>query len=423
MLDFIDPVTQTNVVLLRLLVAALLGGLIGMERERSASLGGERRFAGVRTFPLFALLGAGITLISGEIGLAVVAGFLAVAALAVGSHLRTSTEAEIGTTTETAALATYWIGVIAGAGALLMAGALGVVVAALLAGKERLQAFPRALTREELQSVLTLAVLAVVILPVLPNADYGPFGSWNPRRLWLYVVLVSGLSFVAFVGMRFLGAARGLYVTGLLGGLVSSTATTVSFAGRSKETPEHSTKLAVAGGMASLVMLLRVAILISLVEPTVLPYVIPFLVAFGIAGGGVIVFLARRPQPDVDAEPKVSNPFQLTHALRFAALIALVFLVVNAANEWLGTGGLFAAAILAGLADLDAITLSMAGLAGDELTPRLAAGGIAAAALSNAVAKTAYATWLGSASYRKSMFAILGAAFVAGLAALLILLL
>ncbi len=220
--DVFQPAAGTDIVLLRLVVAAALGGLIGIERERAEGTGSPQ-FAGVRTFPLFSVLGAVLALASGQIGPAVIAGFVAVAALVVVSYLRSS-RSDIGTTTETAALATYWVGVLAGAGALLLAAVLGIGMTVLLASKERLEAFPRGLSRDEVQAALVLAVIAAVVLPLLPDARYGPWGVWNPRHLWGMVVLVCGLSFVAFVGMRIWGEARGLYASGLLGGLVSSTA-------------------------------------------------------------------------------------------------------------------------------------------------------------------------------------------------------
>jgi len=173
--EAVDMIARPELALLRLLVAGLLGGLIGLERERVSHAVGERMFAGVRTFPLFAILGASLTVAAGGIGLATVAGFLAVAALALLSYWRTSASGEVGTTTESAALATYWIGAIAGTGALVLAGAIGITVAVLLASKERLEAFPQAMTREELRATLTLAVIAAVILPILPDKSYGPW--------------------------------------------------------------------------------------------------------------------------------------------------------------------------------------------------------------------------------------------------------
>lgn len=414
MQDIIDPVTQPNVALLRLLVAALLGGLVGVERERSDKERGIHHFAGVRTFPMFALLGAGLVLAAGTVGAVAAAGFLGVAALVIVTYHRTSRDGDVGATTEVAALATYAVGVLAGAGALLVAGAIGIGVAVLLAGKQRLEAFPRALSREELGAALTLAVIAAIVLPVLPDAQYGPWGVWNPRTLWAMVVLVCGLSFAAFVAMRVLGAARGLYLSGLLGGLVSSTAATVSFATRSREAASQATALAGAAGLASLVMLARVGILTAVANPALLALLGPFL-GLSVAGGALaLIVLLRRAPATQEHGPGVTNPFRLTEAVKFAAVYAVVLFAVEGAGRYLGTWGVLAAAVLAGLTDVDAITLSLAAAAGGSMPPAAAAGAIAVAALSNTVAKAGYAVWLGTPAFRRAMLLVLGAAFVAG---------
>jgi uncharacterized membrane protein (DUF4010 family) len=403
-----------NVALLRLLVAALLGGLVGVERERAEKERGIHHFAGIRTFPMFALLGASLVIAAGGVGAVAAAGFLGVAALVIVSYHRTSRDGDIGATTEVAALATYAVGVLAGAGALLVAGAVGIGVAVLLAGKERLEAFPRALSREELGAALTLAVIAAVILPVLPDATYGPWGVWNPRTLWAMVVLVCGLSFAAFVAMRFLGAARGLYLSGLLGGLVSSTAATVSFANRSREAPTQSTTLAGAAGLASLVMLARVGLLTAIVNVALLTVLGPFIGLSIAAGALALIVLLRRAPVAQDQAPQVTNPFRLAEALKFAALYGVVLLAVEGASRYLGTWGIVAAAVLAGLTDVDAITLSLAAAAGSTLPPAGAAAAIGVGALSNTVAKAGYAVWLGAPAFRRAMGLVLGAAFVAG---------
>lgn len=418
MIEFVDPIAQANVALLRLLVAALLGGLIGVERERSEDERGSRHFAGIRTFPMFGVLGAALVLAGREVGVLVAAGFLGVAALVLVSYTRTSRDGDIGATTEVAALATYATGVLAGAGALLVAGAVGIGVAVLLAGKQRLEAFPRALTREELGAALTLAVLAAIILPVLPDARYGPWGVWNPRTLWLMVVLVCGLSFAAFVAMRLWGAERGLYVSGVLGGLVSSTATTVSFATRSTDKGASVRPLAAGAGIASLVMLVRVGILTGVANRDLLVPLAPFLGVSIAAGALALLLLVRNSAPTAAAEPQVANPFRLVEAIKFAALYALVLLVVEAAGRFLGAWGVVAAAVLAGLTDVDAITLSLATGDGGGLAPRAVGATIAVAALSNTAAKAAYAAWLGAPAFRASLLKILGAAFLAGAALL-----
>jgi len=260
-----------------------------------------------------------------------------------------------------------------------------------------------------------------VILPVLPDAGYGPWEVWNPRRLWAMVVIVCGLSFVAFVGMRLWGGRRGLYASGLLGGLVSSTAATVSFATRSRSQPGDAATLAAAAGLSSLVMLARVVILAALVGPATLPALVPVLAAAAAGGMGAVAVIARHGHHEAASEPAVTNPFHLVEAIRFAVFYGLVLLLVEVASRTLGTWGIVVAAALAGLTDVDAVTLALAGGTVAGLDPGTAAAAIALAVLSNTVAKTAYAAWLGTRRFARATAAILGAAFVAGGIALLLL--
>lgn len=408
------PETSLNAALLRLLVAALIGGLVGIEREQRGAVRDEQMFAGVRTFPLIALLGAALAIISGSAGAVVIAGFGSIAALAVVAYVRSSADGQLGTTTETAALATYWMGVIAGLGELVLAGSLGIGVAILLAAKERLEAFPRTVTREEMRAALILAVLAVIILPILPSQPYGPWGVWNPQRLWMLVVLVCGLSFAAWIAMRLWGSERGLAVSGLLGGLVSSTAVTVSFASHSRATPSQARQLAVGGGLASLVMLVRIAILTAVVNRAVLLELAPLL-GLMLAGGALgVLALARREQQAEETAPKLANPFELSQAVRFTLLYALVLVAVEAARRFLGPAAVYAASAVAGLTDVDAITLSLSSLARERMTATAAAGGIALGAIANTIAKLAYAIWLGSPDYRRGIGLVSGLALVGG---------
>lgn len=412
-----EPV-PLNVELLRLLVAALLGGLVGIEREQRA-LSEERMFAGIRTFPLFALLGAALTLVSGGVGAVVIAGFLGLSALVVAAYVRSSSEGRFGTTTETAALATFWIGVIAGRGELVLAGSLGIAVAILLAGKERLEEFPRAVTRDEIRAALVFAVLAVIVLPILPDHPYGPWGVWNPQRLWMLVVLVCGLSFAAWIAMRLWGSRFGFALSGVLGGLVSSTVVTVSFAAHSREAPEQERRLAVGGGLASLVSVVRIAILALVVNATVLFQLAPVL-GLMLAGGALGVLVVARREPDEGEAPqRLANPFDLRQAIKFTLLYAAVLVAVEAARRYLGSAAVYVASAVAGLTDVDAITLSLSSLAKERLAVTAAAIGIAVGAIANTVAKAAYAMWLGSPGYRRSLGLTLSLALagaVAGIA-------
>ena len=236
----------------RLLVAFFIGALIGLDRERAEARKPHQEFAGVRTFPLIALAGAIPMLVIDSTGPALlVVSFLTVAAVALTSYVRTSRTGDVGATTEMAAVTTFLLGVLAGAGQLVVAGAAGVTIAILLVAKPRLEAFSHALTSDELAATLELAVISVIILPLLPNQGYGPWAILNPYDIWFVVVLVSGLSFAGFVAIRLLGERRGLTIAAVVGALVSSTAVTMSMAECSRADKNLAAPAAAAAVLAS----------------------------------------------------------------------------------------------------------------------------------------------------------------------------
>jgi uncharacterized membrane protein (DUF4010 family) len=401
----------------RLLVALLVGLLIGLDRERAEARKHRALFAGVRTFPLIALAGAIPLVLGGVVGAALaVVSALAVAGVAVVSYLRASAAGEAGATTEIAAVTTFLLGALAGAGELHVAAAAGVVVAVLLAAKPPLEAFSRALRTEEVVAVLQLAVVSVIVLPLLPDRGYGPWEVLNPREIWLIVVLVSALSFAGFVLARLFGEGRGLVMTGALGGLVSSTAVTMAMAERSRAGPRLARVAAAGAALASTIMCLRIGVLAGAVNPAILPPLLPVLGAMS-AGGALVAWRLARRAPAAEAPGAiVSNPFSLTAALAFGALYALVLLLVRGAQELLGERGLYAAAALAGLTDVDAPAVAFARLGrrlGDGHGPAAAIG---IAAVANTLAKLAIAVSLGAGAFRRDVAAALGVMAVAGAA-------
>ncbi len=402
----------------RLAVALLVGFLIGLDRERAEVRKEHRLFAGVRTFPLIALVGAMPMLMPAPAGSALlVASFVAVAAVALVSYLRSSAAGDIGATTEVAALATFLLGALAGAGQLVVAAAAGVTVAVLLVAKPRLEAFSHALTPEEVSAALELAVISVIVLPVLPDRGYGPWAVLNPRQIWLVVVLVSALSFVGFIAMRVLGERRGLVLTGALGGLVSSTAMTLAMAERSRLGDAPATAAA-AAVLASTVMCLRIGVLAGAVNAGVLPGLLPPLAVMTAAGVGAAWWLARtRAAGPAAPGARLGNPFRLRAALTFGGVYALVLVVVQGAQQTLGEAGMYGAAALAAVADVDAPTVAFARLAGGAAGWRAPVAAITIAAVANTLVKLGLAATLGAGPFRRQVTTALGAmAFVGALA-------
>ncbi len=403
----------------RLLVALLVGVLIGLDRERAEVRKARQIFAGVRTFPLVALCGAVPVLLVAQIGpLLAAVSLMAIAAIAVVSYLRSSASGDIGATTEVAAVATFLLGALAGAGELVVAGAGGVAVAVLLVAKPKLEAFSRALTPEELTAALELAVITVIVLPLLPNAGYGPWKVWNPREIWMVVVLVTALSFVGFIAMRLLGERRGMAVTGAVGGLVSSTAVTMAMAERSRSAEQMARAAAAAGVVASSIMPLRVAVLAGAINAGILPRLLPVMLAMTLAGLIGAWVLSRSGHDEATESGKeIHNPFSLLAAVSFAAIYGVVLLVVRGAGVYFGTGGTYLAAGLSAVADVDAVTIAFSRLGPGETGWGMPAAAVTVAAVANTLVKLGIGVGMGAGRFRRYIGLSLGLMAAVGAAA------
>ncbi|OBJ39272.1 hypothetical protein A5630_27435 [Mycolicibacterium mucogenicum] len=370
------------------LVALAIGLLLGLERERSHT---RKLPAGSRSFALLSLAGA---VAAGFGQWVIVVGFLGVGALIALAYFRTSAE-DPGTTTATAALVAYLLGALAYSRPAL-AVALAVVVAGLLVSKNRIHRFARdIMTEVELEDAIKFLVVAFVILPLLPDRGLGPYGVLNPEKVWLLVVLLTGIGWVGYIGVRALGPERGLLITGIAGGFVSATATTASMARLSRTTPSVRAPLASAL-LASLATFVQLLIVIAVVDTQVLQRLWPPVAA----GAGVLVVIAAvvyrgaalaedNPSPEQGTGAKAaSRPFALRPALILAAVLTLALLVGRWGADVLGSGGTVLAAFAAGLADAHAGAVAAASLAAKgDISVDTALLAVAAALGSNLIVK------------------------------------
>jgi uncharacterized membrane protein (DUF4010 family) len=410
--------------------AILIGALVGLEREFVQQRAGEPDFAGIRTFSLMALLGAVVAFLTAQHGiLPFVVVYVGLALLVWVSYLGDVLHGrQEGITTEVAALLVPLLGAMVVWDLAELAIALGVITALVLSQKPRLHTIARRMSTQDLWATLEFALIAAVVLPLLPNRTFGPLDVLNPYETWLLVVFVSGVGFLGYVLMKVLGAERGIGLTGLLGGLASSTATTLSFAGRSKKTPALSGAFGSAIVLASTMMFPRVLIEVLVVyRPLIGTLIIP-VGAMLLTGCAVFAILWRRERStEVSDQGTVdlTNPLDLSTAIKFALLFVVVLVATKAANRFFGSLGVYVASVIAGLTDVDSITLSVSELAGKgQIETRVATVAIVLAVLTNTITKGAMALALGSRELRRPVIPAFGAMVLVGIisaAALLLL--
>jgi len=412
MAELIDPL------FVRFVVAFGIGALIGLEREQAESGG---TFAGSRTFPLFALVGALVQAFFPEllaITLLVVALLLTVAY--AGKILL---EGDIGLTTVMAAVLTVLLGALAVSSdrGTLFAIIIGGTVTVLMSAKPTIHGFVDQIDDRERRASLKFILVVLVVLPILPNRELDALYGLNPRFIWLMVGFVSGLSFVAYILSRTVGPNRGIALTGVLGGFVSSTATTVSMAERTVESPDIYKIASFSIVIASIVMFPRALLEVAVVNPSLLPRVVVPLGAMTVVGLliAAVVFWQSTTEPEIATE--LENPFRLLPALLFGAIFAIVLLVSQGANSWYGDSGIYATAFLSGLADVDAITLTLSALEAEgEISSSVATTGIVIGAIANTLMKAGLALVLGTALLGRRVLLALGTVSAVGIAVALL---
>jgi uncharacterized membrane protein (DUF4010 family) len=385
----------------RLGVALALGLLIGLERGwEQRELAEGQRFAGFRTFGIVSLLGGIAALVIPDSSAYLLGGaFLAVGMICAAGYWRTSAgQEDLSATTAVALLVTFALGALAGSGQLTPAVSAAVVVTVLLGFKIELHSLVERIERPELLATLRLLLISVVMLPILPDRGYGPWHALNPYRIWWMVVLVAGLSYVGYFAIKLMGGRLGVLVTGLFGGLSSSTATAIELAQQGKHNPRLATTLADGVVVASAVMFPRMLV-ISAVNPSLVPPLAVPLVSAGVVALAIAMLDLRRPAErsgDHRLKLRNQNPLDLSMAIRFGLLLAAIMFLARAAVAVAGTRGIYVLAALSGLADVDAITLSLASMsAHGQATASSAMTGILIAAVVNTLVKPTIVAFTG----------------------------
>ncbi len=399
-------------------IAFGLGLLVGMQREKH----NKDQIAGVRTFTLISILG-------------VVAGFLtrlydnpyilpliglAMAAMLITANLmklKTQDNPTLGQTTEMAALLMFAIGAYLVVGDRVVGVIMGAAIAILLYVKDHLHKFIGDLEDNDISAIMILAGISLIILPILPDKTFGPFDVLNLRNIWLMVTLIVGISVIGYFIYKFIGKKYGILSNGILGGIISSTATTVSYARFTKKSKNIDKASAFVIFAAATVSLIRVmieigAVIPSLLSKVVLPIVALFLLMIGLS---VVLFYLTNKENTSDDMPKPENPAQIKSALMFGGIYAIILLAVAFTEQELGNEGLYVAAFVGGLANKDAITLSLSQSIGSGLDTNFGWRLIVVASLSNFLFKIVLCAILGTKQLTKWMALFFGAAILGGL--------
>ncbi len=387
-------------------ISIFIGILIGLEREHSRIKDGKI-FAGIRTYPLIAIFGFSAAFLTSLTSVWVYISFFAgFAVLVVSSYIAATKDGRLGGTSEITSFLVFILGSLVFWNFIILAAIIAVIITLFLSLKIQLHSFVGKISAEDLFATLKLAVITIIILPLLPDKTLGPLDIINLRLIWYMVILVSGISFIGYILIKTTGKQKGTSITGLMGGLVSSTAVTYSLSRKSKIDSALSDNFAIGVILASTVMYIRVFIVISVLNFSLLSLVGLPLVLFTIIGVIVSFILNKRVQNNEQSEIDLKNPFELKSAIIFGGLFGVIIFAAKAAQVYLGTEGVYAASTLAGITSVDAIVLSLAKLAKDSLSDHIAVQGILLALISNNIFKAIISYSLGDTIFRKK--ALLG---------------
>ena len=399
-------------------IAFGLGLLVGLQRQRT-----DNKMAGVRTFTLISILGVLCGFLSRDFDNPYVLPVmgLAICALLIVANIikiKKFDEADVGQTTEVAALLMFAVGAYLVMGNQVIGVIIGGAMALLLYAKEHLHDFIENLMEKDLAAIMTFAGISLIVLPILPDQTFGPYNVLNPYNIWLMVVLIVGISIVGYFIYKFLGKKAGIISNGILGGMISSTATTVSYAKKTTNATKINKIAAFIITTASAVALVRVMVEVGVVIPEKLNAIILPLVAelvFMTVLCGILFYLINKDGTD-DEMPEPENPAQFKSALVFGLLYGLILLAVAYTKETFGNNGLYIVAIISGLTDVDAITLSLSNLMKDDgLATSTGWRLILLATLSNLLFKGVMAAVLGTKQLTKWVGLTFGTSIATGL--------
>lgn len=385
-----------------------IGLLIGLQREHSRSKD-QKIFAGIRTFPLIGILGF-ITSLTASFTteLVYVAVLLGFSGLLVSAYLTSAKDGRLGGTSEISAFLVFILGTMVYYGYILLPAIIAIVITMFLSLKIQLHTFVGKVSGDDIFATLKLAIISIIVLPLLPDRTFGPLDVLNPRLIWYMVIFISGISFIGYLFIKLLGKDRGIILTGLFGGLVSSTAVTFSLSKKSKLFPLLSYNFAIGIVLASTMMFIRVFIILLVLNAALVSNLWIPLIIFSLAGYIVSRIMYKKESKNELTDIEISNPFELKSAFIFGLLFAIVIFGAKAAQVYLGDQGIYAASALAGLTSVDAIVLSISRLSADNLVFLVAEKAIIIALITNTIVKILITVIWGSPELKKASIRGLG---------------
>ncbi|MDI6643931.1 MAG: DUF4010 domain-containing protein [Methanobacteriaceae archaeon] len=408
------------ILIIKVLVSIAIGALIGTERERKHE---NAEFAGIRTFILIALFGTISAYLSSLYHYFLIIAFGAMAALVCISYFISSNmNGDIGTTTEIAALLTFLLGASCfNDEGYKIAPIIAIIITVILAFKPYIHRFVHKISEKEMLNTLKFLIIAFVILPLLPNHFIGPYDVFNPYQIWLMIVFISAISYAGYILLKLIGDERGLGLTGIIGGLVSSTAVVTAMAGRVRESDFLIKGALFATVIASSMMFFRVLFEVLIINPELLPLLMVPMLVMGTFGGFLAAIIWKKSTVKyIDADVKLKNPFSLKPAFIFGALFLAILFITRVADLYFGSMGIYAASILSGVADVDAITISMALQAKTTISSTTAVIAITLATMSNTVFKFLIALLIGTKRFAKFIGIIFILIILAGIVTIIL---
>ncbi|HPN37420.1 MAG TPA: MgtC/SapB family protein [Melioribacteraceae bacterium] len=371
----------------KIFIALMIGLLIGVERERAKNPG-EQYFAGIRTFPLISMLGFVCALISSFTTIYFfITGFIIFGALVSIEYFITAQKGELGGTTELTLLLVYVLGGMVFWEYFLLSAAISVVITVFLSLKTKFRTFAGMVSEEDIFATLKFLIITIIVLPILPNKTVDPFEIINPLKIWYFVILISGISFIGYILFKIIGSKKGIIVLSMLGGVASSTAVTLSFSQRSKENTTYCSEFGSGILLATSIMYPRVLFIVFLLNPLLgMKLILPFLILSCVTLYYSYIYRKKNNMGN-ESTLELTNPFKLFFAIKFGIVLMVLLFISGLFNKFLGYGGVFLAAFIGGFASLDAAILSVVNVGIKSVGINILASAILCAISANTIFK------------------------------------